>query len=82
MNGERFSCPCRFGGDRRARGDGRRRTGLDRHGDGGRACRGRAAAGDFKRDAYPDLVFTPQPTGMDSDLDFLSKSSAVARTPR
>ncbi|MGV0096650.1 hypothetical protein [Streptomyces californicus] len=37
---------------------------------------------DFKRDAYPDLVFTPQPTGMDSDLDFPSKSSAVARTPR
>ncbi|MFD3903670.1 hypothetical protein ACFXOL_17365 [Streptomyces californicus] len=24
---------------------------------------------DFKRDTYPDLVFTRQPTGMDSDLD-------------
>ncbi|MFJ6236555.1 FG-GAP and VCBS repeat-containing protein [Streptomyces griseus] len=34
--------------------------------------------GSVNGDAYPDLVFTRQPTGMDSDLDFPSKGGAVA----
>ncbi|WP_420168828.1 FG-GAP repeat domain-containing protein [Streptomyces violaceoruber] len=34
--------------------------------------------GSANGDAYPDLVFTRQPTGMDSDLDFPSKRGAVA----
>ncbi|MFD5199291.1 FG-GAP and VCBS repeat-containing protein [Streptomyces sp. NPDC058375] len=34
--------------------------------------------GSINGDAYPDLVFTRQPTGMDSDLDFPSKGGAVA----
>lgn len=35
-------------------------------------------AGSVNGDAYPDLVFTRQPTGMDSDVDFPSKGGAVA----
>ncbi|MER5633761.1 FG-GAP and VCBS repeat-containing protein [Streptomyces nitrosporeus] len=34
--------------------------------------------GSVNGDAYPDLVFTRQPTGMDSDVDFPSKGGAVA----
>ncbi|WP_343236862.1 FG-GAP repeat protein [Streptomyces sp. SID10692] len=34
--------------------------------------------GSANEDAYPDMVFTRQPTGMDSDLDFPSKGGAVA----
>lgn len=34
--------------------------------------------GSVNGDAYPDLVFTRQPTGLDSDLDFPSKGGAVA----
>ncbi|MFF8556799.1 FG-GAP and VCBS repeat-containing protein [Streptomyces sp. NPDC015501] len=34
--------------------------------------------GSVNGDAYPDLVFTRRPTGMDSDLDFPSKGGAVA----
>ncbi|MFJ6807964.1 FG-GAP and VCBS repeat-containing protein [Streptomyces anulatus] len=34
--------------------------------------------GSVNGDAYSDLVFTRQPTGMDSDLDFPSKGGAVA----
>ncbi|MFJ8250268.1 FG-GAP and VCBS repeat-containing protein [Streptomyces sp. NPDC094466] len=33
--------------------------------------------GSVNGDAYPDLVFTRRPTGMDSDLDFPSKGGAV-----
>lgn len=34
--------------------------------------------GSVSGDAYPDLVFTRQPTGFDSDVDFPSKGGAVA----
>ncbi|WP_424568088.1 FG-GAP and VCBS repeat-containing protein [Streptomyces sp. CH-036] len=34
--------------------------------------------GSVNGDAYPDLVFTRQPTGLDSDVDFPSKGGAVA----
>lgn len=34
--------------------------------------------GSVNGDAYPDLVFTRRPTGMDSDVDFPSKGGAVA----
>ncbi|WP_328907983.1 VCBS repeat-containing protein [Streptomyces sp. NBC_00234] len=34
--------------------------------------------GSVNGDTYPDLVFTRQPTGLDSDLDFPSKGGAVA----
>lgn len=34
--------------------------------------------GSVNGDVYPDLVFTKQPTGMDSDVDFPSKGGAVA----
>ncbi|MFJ7059042.1 FG-GAP and VCBS repeat-containing protein [Streptomyces microflavus] len=34
--------------------------------------------GSVNGDVYPDLVFTRQPTGYDSDLDFPSKGGAVA----
>ncbi|MFE2294849.1 FG-GAP and VCBS repeat-containing protein [Streptomyces sp. NPDC059452] len=34
--------------------------------------------GSVNGDAYPDLVYTRQPTGLDSDLDFPSKGGAVA----
>ncbi|WP_239144243.1 FG-GAP and VCBS repeat-containing protein [Streptomyces sp. SID14515] len=34
--------------------------------------------GSVNGDAYPDLVFTRQPTGLDSDMDFPSKGGAVA----
>ncbi|MGW7091484.1 FG-GAP and VCBS repeat-containing protein [Streptomyces sp. NPDC054874] len=38
----------------------------------------KVTVGSVNGDAYPDLVFTRRPTGLDSDLDFPSKGGAVA----